>query len=90
MPAASLAPEDVSLSHQLQKSDASFLTVKPMGREGDWKSDGFSLNTGTVFQCYAPEELTGAEAARKVREDFQGACKCWQEKMLAWTFVRRR
>ncbi len=71
----------------MQKSDRSFLMVKPMGREGDWKSDGFSLNSGTVFQCYAPEELTGAEAARKVREDFVGGLAHWKEKMLAWTFV---
>ncbi len=71
----------------MQKSDPSFLMVKPMGREGDWKADGFSLDTGTVFQCYAPEELTGAEAVRKVREDFSGGLGHWQEKMRAWTFV---
>lgn len=71
----------------MQKNDPSFLMVKPMGREGDWKSDGFSLNSGTVFQCYAPEELTGAEAARKVKEDFQGGRNHWKEKMLAWIFV---
>lgn len=71
----------------MKKHDPSFLTVKPMGREGDWKCDGFSLNSGTVFQCYAPETLTGAEAARKVREDFHGAYEQWQEKMLSWIFV---
>lgn len=67
----------------MQKHDPSFLMVKPMGRVGDWKSDGFSLNSRTVFQCYAPEELTGAEAARKVKEDFQGGRNHWNEKMLA-------
>ncbi|MCX6590344.1 MAG: hypothetical protein NTZ56_02355 [Acidobacteria bacterium] len=71
----------------MQKSDPSFLMVKPMGRAGDWKSDGFSLNTGTVFQCYAPEELTGPETARKIIEDFSGGRDHWKEKMRAWTFV---
>jgi hypothetical protein len=71
----------------MQKSDSSFLMVKPMGREGDWKADGFSLNTGTVFQCYAPEELTGSEAAKKVIEDFAGGRDHWKDKMRAWIFV---
>lgn len=71
----------------MQKSDRSFLAVKPMGREGDWKSDGFSLDCGTLYQCYAPEEMTGAVAARKVIEDFEGARSHWKEKMRGWVFV---
>ena len=71
----------------MQKHDRSFVPVKPMGKAGDWKSDGFSLDSGTVYQCYAPEEMTGPEAARKVVDDFDGAMKHWQEKMRAWTFV---
>src|ERR1022692_799120 len=71
----------------MQKADASFLMVKPMGREGDWKADGYSLRSATVYQCYAPEKMTGAEAARKVEEDFEGARSCWQDKMQRWVFV---
>lgn len=71
----------------MQKGDPCFLMVKPMGREGDWKSDGFSLTSGTLFQCYAPEQLTGAEAARKAKEDFYGGRDHWKEKMRAWVFV---
>ena len=71
----------------MQKCDPSFLTVKPMGRAGDWKSDGFSLHSGTVYQCYAPEDMTGAEAAKKIIEDFTGGQNHWKEKMLAWVFV---
>ncbi len=71
----------------MQKADASFHMVKPMGREGDWKADGYSLSSATVYQCYAPEGLTGAEAARKIREDFDGARRRWIDKMARWMFV---
>ena len=71
----------------MQKSDPSFLAVKPMGREGDWKSDGFSLDTGTLYQCYAPEDMTGATAARKIIEDFDGGLSHWKERMRGWVFV---
>jgi hypothetical protein len=71
----------------MQRSDRSFMMVKPMGREGDWKSDGFSQNTGTVYQCYAPEEMSGEKAARKVEEDFNGAKDHWKGKMRRWVFV---
>ena len=71
----------------MQKHDPSFVVVKPMGKVGDWKADGFSVNSGTVYQCYAPEKLTGPKAAKKVVEDFDGAKDHWNEKMLAWVFV---
>jgi len=71
----------------MQKHDPSFAVVKPMGRAGDWKADGFSVNDGTVYQCYAPEGLTGAEAAKKVFKDFDGAQNYWKERMFAWVFV---
>ena len=71
----------------MQKADSSFVMIKPMGKEGDWKADGYSLSTATVYQCYAPEELTGAKAADKAREDFDGARNQWKEKMRRWVFV---
>lgn len=69
------------------KADPSFVMIKPMGKAGDWKADGYSLNTATVYQCYAPEELTAAKAADKAREDFDGARNHWKEKMRRWVFV---
>jgi len=71
----------------MQLSDSSFLPVKPMGSEGDWKSDGYSVSSNTIYQCYAPEELTATRAAKKVKEDFQGAKERWKEKMRQWVFV---
>lgn len=71
----------------MQKADSAFLMVKPMGKEGDWKADGYSLATGTVYQCYAPEEMTGAKTAKKITEDFEGAKDLWRDKMRRWVFV---
>lgn len=71
----------------MQKADPSFIMVKPMGREGDWKADGYSLSTGTIYQCYAPEDMTGAQAAKKIKEDFGGAKEQWKDKMQRWSFV---
>ena len=71
----------------MEKADRSFQMVKPVGRVGDWKSDGFSTRTGTVYQCYAPERLTSQKAADKVAEDFEGAKACWKNKMKGWVFV---
>ncbi len=67
--------------------DSSFLPVKPMGREGDWKCDGYSQKTGTVYQCYAPEKLNGKKAADKVKEDFEGAKLKWGSDFKEWVFV---
>ena len=71
----------------MQKHDTSFIAVKPSGKQGDWKCDGFSQASGTVYQCYAPEGLTHAKAAAKIDEDFTGARKHWKREMLAWIFV---
>jgi hypothetical protein len=71
----------------MQKADPGFVMIKPMGKVGDWKADGYSTTTGTVYQCYAPEDMTGPEAARKIVEDFHGARNRWQDKMRSWDFV---
>lgn len=71
----------------MQKADSSFIMVKPMGKEGDWKADGYSLKCKTVYQCYAPEEMTGSKAAKKIAADFDGARIRWKERMQRWVFV---
>ncbi|HSB14648.1 MAG TPA: hypothetical protein VLE22_09325, partial [Bryobacteraceae bacterium] len=71
----------------MQRADSSFIMVKPMGKEGDWKADGYSLESKTIYQCYAPEKMTGVEAAKKIEEDFEGARTRWQERMRRWVFV---
>jgi|JFJP01.1.fsa_nt_gi hypothetical protein len=73
------------------KLDPSFIAIKPSGKEGDWKCDGFSKNTGTVYQCYSPEDLskgsTASKAAKKVKDDFEGAKIHWDKEMRQWIFV---
>jgi len=69
------------------KHDPTFVAIKPSGREGDWKADGFSQNRGAVFQAYAPEEMTNAKAASKIATDFNGAKNKWGNKMKEWVFV---
>jgi hypothetical protein len=71
----------------MQKADTSFLPVKPMGKEGDWKADGYSLDAKTVYQCYAPEDMTGSKAAKKIAADFAGAKIKWKDGMQSWAFV---
>lgn len=71
----------------MHKHDATFISVKPSGREGDWKCDGFSSGSGTVYQCYAPESLTATKAVKKVHEDFSGALDHWKKEMVSWIFV---
>jgi hypothetical protein len=71
----------------MQKTDKSFLMVKPSGVVGDWKSDGYSADTATIYQCYAPEELTATKATKKVHKDFDGAKARWKKKMKRWVFV---
>ncbi len=70
----------------MAKADPSFETVKPWGREGDRKCDGLSPATGTLFQVYAPEEVTAAATVQKIEEDFAGAKEHWGE-FKRWVFV---
>ena len=71
----------------MKKHDDSFVLVKPSGREGDWKSDGYSSRTGTYYQVYAPEGEKVKEGIKKIRDDFEGAKKKWGEKLKGWIFV---
>lgn len=71
----------------MQKHDKAFMPVKPAGPEGDWKCDGYSASSQTVYQCYAPNELRTGKTSRKIREDFAGAEQKWGAKMKQWAFV---
>ena len=71
----------------MAKHDPSFIPVRPTGKEGDWKSDGYSSGSYTIYQCYAPEKLTAQKAADKIKTDFDGAKGKWGSKMKCWVFV---
>lgn len=51
------------------------------------KCDGYLGSKKTVFQVYAPRTTKLPDLLRKVRADFIGASKHWQDRMQIWVFV---
>ena len=64
-----------------------FMACRPWGNVGDRKNDGYLRSTRTLFQSYAPNELSAAEAIKKINEDFEGAKEHWEKYFDEWTFV---
>ena len=52
---------------------ADFQRVRPWGNAGDRKNDGYLRSTRTLFQVYAPNEMSAPKAIAKIHEDFHGA-----------------
>lgn len=67
------------------KSD--FMACRPWGNRGDRKNDGFLTSKRTLFQVYAPYDMTEAEAIKKINEDFEGAKVYWGVYFDRWFFV---
>jgi len=65
-----------------QNYNPKFQAVKPQGRYGDRKNDGFDDSTGEYYQVYAPEDiqLKENEANSKLEEDFNGLYEYWTTK----------
>ncbi len=66
-----------------------FIRVRPAGKVGDRKCDGYLTRTDTVFQVYAPTVVKISQWVNKVDIDFNGACSQW-ESMRSWTFVHNQ
>ncbi len=64
-----------------------FNKVKPYGKSGDLKCDGYLPSTRCVFQCYGPASMKEAKVIAKIKEDFFGALEHWGDKMREWQFV---
>ena len=64
-----------------------FMACRPWGNVGDRKNDGYLPSARILYQSYAPNELTAAEAVKKINEDFDGAKEHWQKYFDEWTFV---
>lgn len=62
-----------------QSEDSNFRQVKPQGRLGDGKCDGFNVVTGEYYQVYAPEDLSGKEdkANSKMDSALKGLIDFW-------------
>ncbi|MBL7794956.1 MAG: hypothetical protein JNJ90_00490 [Saprospiraceae bacterium] len=57
-----------------------FTSIKPQGKLGDWKNDGYDRKTGVFYQVYAPEQPEKnkpAEAIKKLTEAFEGILEKW-------------
>ena len=63
-------------------SNPNFRQVKPQGRLGDRKNDGFDSTKGVYYQVYAPEEpkFKEEDALKKLKTDFKGLCPFWDSK----------
>lgn len=64
-----------------------FQKVKPYGRSGDMKCDGYWKSRRCVFQCYGPASMKQRDVIAKIRTDLEGAVHHWQDKMAEWSFV---
>ncbi|USP11897.1 hypothetical protein L1S45_10115 [Aeromonas dhakensis] len=64
-----------------------FLACRPWGNVGDRKNDGYLPSARILYQSYAPNELSAAEAIKKIKEDFEGAKAHWEDYFDEWTFV---
>ena len=61
-------------------SCSDFEPVKPHGKEGDQKNDGFNKKTGQYYQVYAPEGLANKEKVtiKKLQSTIKGLFSYWQ------------
>lgn len=64
-----------------------FLACRPWGNIGDRKNDGYLPSQRTLFQSYAPNDMTAGDAVKKITEDFEGAKKYWERYFDTWAFV---
>jgi hypothetical protein len=63
----------------MQHANKDFRQVKPQGRLGDRKNDGYDSTTGRYYQVYAPESLQRmpGKADVKLAADFAGLKAYW-------------
>lgn len=64
-----------------------FQRIRPGGPEGDRKADGYLRSAKMIYQVYAPDQITGTTTGKKIKQDFEGACQYWADRMKGWTFV---
>jgi hypothetical protein len=66
---------------------ADFTRVRPWGKTGDKKNDGYLKSKRMLFQVYAPYGVEEKKTIEKIEEDFKGAIPYWKEYFDTWVFV---
>ena len=63
----------------MTRGNPDFVGVKPQGRIGDRKNDGYDRRKGHYYQVFAPEnpKLKSQDAVKKLKTDFAGLMKYW-------------
>lgn len=64
-----------------------FQRVRPWGKMGDRKNDGYLKSSRILFQIYAPNEMKASEAISKIDVDFKGALPYWRQYFDHWVFA---
>jgi|WetSurSiteA1Bulk_404760.scaffolds.fasta_scaffold07473_1 hypothetical protein len=64
-----------------------FQRVRPWGRYGDEKNDGYMKSERMLFQIYAPNEMTQERTLSKIEADFNGALPYWKDYFDKWVFT---
>ena len=64
-----------------------FVRVRPWGKLGDHKNDGYLPSKRQLFQCYAPREMDMTTCKTKINEDFAEALPYWKDYFDQWFFV---
>jgi hypothetical protein len=73
---------------QLRHPRGDFAPVRPWGKFGDRKNDGYLRSKRQLFQCFGPDEMKPlSKCTTKIKEDFKGALPYWREHFDAWIFV---
>ncbi len=79
----------------MQAFDSEFRPVKPQGREGDKKNDGFNKKKGQYYQVYSPESNLNKEkiSLNKLDNTIKELVNYWQEispiKEFFWVYNDR-
>lgn len=79
--------EDLFSRIMAHSDPGDFEPVRPYGKLGDLKCDGYRASDKTVFQCYGPSTPTLDKLLAKMRRDFEGAVEHWGDRMKRWSLV---
>jgi len=64
-----------------------FVRVRPWGKLGDHKNDGYLASKRQLFQCYAPREMDMTTCKTKITADFTTALPFWKDHFDQWFFT---